>query len=148
MATWGEFAVAAPEMAERGVERLGIGFAYIATVSKDGAPRVHPVTPLIAGGRLLAFLGKKTVKYSNLRRDGRYALHAVLGKDDEEFLVTGLAVVADDWASRLLAAREAVRIGMTSKDDVLFEFRIERAHWAVWEGLGTPDIRRNAKRWP
>ena len=138
---------AAPEMAARGVKRLAIGFAYIATVSKDGAPRVHPVTPLIGGGRLLAFLGKKTVKYANLCRDGRYAMHALLGKDDEEFLIIGRAVVADDWASRIQAAVEAKRIDMTSKDDVLFEFMIERAHWAVWEGLGTPDIRRIANRW-
>ncbi len=147
MATWGEFAEAAPEMAEKGRRRLAIGVAYIATVTRDGAPRVHPVTPLIGGGRLLAFVGLSTVKYVNLGRDGRYALHAALGKDDEEFLIIGRAVVADDWASRILAAVEAKRIGMTSKDDVLFEFMVERAHWAIWEGLGTPDIRRIAKRW-
>lgn len=147
MSTWGEFAAARPEMAEKGRRRLAIGVAYIATVTRDGAPRVHPVTPLIGGGRLLAFVGLSTVKYSSLRRDGRYALHAALGKNDEEFLIIGRAVVADDWASRILAAVEAARIGMISKDDVLFEFMVERAHWAIWEGLGTPDIRRIAKRW-
>ncbi len=144
---WGEFAEAAPEMADRGAKLLAIGVAYIATVSMDGAPRVHPVTPLIGRGRLLAFVGKATVKYVSLRRDPRYALHAVLGKDDEEFLVTGRAVVSDDWASRFLAAAEARRIEMNSKDDMLFEFMIERAHWAIWENLGTPDIRRIAERW-
>ena len=147
MATWAEFAAAAPETAERGAARLGIGFAYIATVSGDGSPRVHPMTPLIAGGRLLAFVAVHTVKYRNLLRDPRYALHAVLGKSDEEFLITGRAVVSDDWASRMAAAVEARRIGMTSRGDVLFEFYIERAHWAVWEGLGTPDISRRAKSW-
>ena len=147
MATWGEFARAAPEIAERGAHRLAVGVAYIATTARDGAPRVHPVTPLIGAGRLLVFVATHTVKYPNLRRDARYALHALPGKDDEEFLVTGRAVVADDWASRILAAAEARRIGMTSKDDVLFELHIERAHWAVWDGLGTPDIRRTAERW-
>ena len=147
MATWGDFAAAAPDMAERGAERLGIGYAFIATTSGNGAPRVHPMTPLIAGGRLLAFVAVHTVKYRALLRDPRYALHAVLGESDEEFFVTGRAAVSDDWASRLLAAAEARRIGMTSRDDVLFEFIIERAHWAVWEGLGTPDISRRAKSW-
>ena len=147
MATWAEFASAAPEMAERGAKRFGIGVAYVATTSGDGAPRVHPMTPLVAGGRLLAFVAVHTVKYRNLLRDSRYALHAVLGESDEEFLVTGRAVVADDWASRILAAEAAQRIGMTSHDDVLFEFHIERAHWAVWDGLGTPDISRGAKSW-
>jgi len=147
MATWVEFAAAAPEMAERGAKRFGIGYAFIATTSGDSAPRVHPVTPLIAGGRLLAFVAVHTVKYRNLLRDPRYALHAGLGESDEEFLVTGRAVVADDWASRILAAEAAQRIGMTSRDDVLFEFYIGRAHWAVWEGLGTPDISRRAKSW-
>lgn len=147
MATWAEFAEAAPEMAEKGARRLAVGVAYIATVARDGAPRVHPVTPLIGGGRLLAFAGKQTVKYVNLRRDARYALHSVLGRDDEEFLIIGSAVVADDWASRIMAAVQAKRISMTSKDDVLFEFMIERAHWAKWENLGTPDIRRIAERW-
>ena len=147
MATWAQFAAATPELAERGARRLGIGYAFIATTSRDGSPRLHPVTPLIGGGRLLAFVGVHTVKYRNLRRDPRYALHAVLGESDEEFLVTGHAVASDDWASRMQAAAEARRIGMTSRDDVLFEFRVERAHWAVWEGLGTPNISRRAKRW-
>ncbi|HLB26868.1 MAG TPA: pyridoxamine 5'-phosphate oxidase family protein [Dehalococcoidia bacterium] len=147
MATWAEFAAAAPELAERGARRLGIGYAFIATIAGDGSPRLHPVTPLIGGGRLLAFTGVHTVKYRNLRRDPRYALHAVLGESDEEFLVTGRAIASDDWASRMQAAAEARRIGMTSRDDVLFELHIERAHWAVWEGLGTPDISRRAKSW-
>ena len=147
MATWVEFAAAAPEMAERGARRLGIGYAFIATTARDGAPRLHPMTPLITEGRLLAFVAVHTVKYRNLLRDPRYALHAVLGESDEEFLVSGRAVVSDDWASRMLAAAEARRIGMTSHDDVLFEFHVERAHWAVWDGLGTPEISRRAESW-
>ncbi len=146
--SWGEFAAAHPELAERGTALLCVGVAFIGTTARDRSPRVHPMTPLIAGGRLLAFVGARTAKYRNLLRDPRFALHAVLGESDEEFLVIGRAVIADDWASRMAAAAEAIKIGMTSKEDVLFEFRIERAHWAVWEGLGTPDIRKVSKRWP
>jgi len=95
----------------------------------------------------LAFVGKHTVKYGNLRRDHRYAIHAMLGKDDEEFLIIGHAVVSDDWATSMLAAVEARKINMTSRDHVPFEFMIERVHWAIWEGIGTADIRRRAERW-
>jgi len=48
---------------------------------------------------------------------------------------------------RRQAAAEARKIKMTSTDHVPFEFLIERVHWAVWEGLGTPDIRRRSERW-
>ena len=71
----------------------------------------------------------------------------MLGKDDEEFMIIGRAVVSDDWATRMQAAIEARKINMTSQRPRPFEFMIERVHWAIWEGLGTPDIRRRAERW-
>jgi len=145
--TWGEFAAASPALGERGAGLLGVGVAYIATTAKDGSARLHPFTPLIGGGRLLALIAKHTVKYENLLRDPRCAIHAVLGADDEEFMLLCRAVVSDDWATRMQAAIAAKKINMTSKNDVAFEFSIERAHWAIWEGLGTTDIRRRSERW-
>lgn len=147
MATWAEFVGEAPDLAGRGARRLAVGVAWIATAAKDGSPRVHPFTPLIGGGRLLAFIGKHTVKYENLLREPRCAIHAVLGEDDEEFLVIGRAVLSDDWATQMQAAIEARKINMTSSNHAAFEFTVERVHWAVWKGLGTPDIRREAKAW-
>jgi hypothetical protein len=144
---WAQFADAAPEIAARGEKLFRVGVAYIATTAKDGSPRVHPFTPLIGGGRLLAFIAKHTVKYGNLHRDPRCAIHAVLGDNDEEFMIIGRAVVCDDWATRMQAAVEARRINMTSHNHAPFEFMIERAHWAVWEGLGTTEIRRVSERW-
>jgi len=147
MATWADFSAAAPDLAERGGRLLGVGVAYIATTAKDGSPRLHPFTPLIGGGRLLAFIARQTVKYSNLLRDSRCAIHAVLGDDDEEFMIIGWAVASDDWATSMQAAVEARKIKMTSHNHVPFEFLIEHVHWAVWEGLGTADIRRRSERW-
>jgi hypothetical protein len=74
-------------------------------------------------------------------------MHAVLGEDDEEFMISGRAVVSDDPGSRALASAAAEAIGMTSKDDVVMEFLIEKAHWAIWEGLGTSEIRRRSQSW-
>jgi hypothetical protein len=147
LTSWGEFAEVSPEIAARGAKLLGVGVAFIATTAKNGSPRVHPFTPLIHNGRLLALVGTHTVKYGNLLRDPRYSIHAMLGESDEEFLIRGHAAESDDWATRMGAAIEAKKINMTSQDDVAFEFMVDFAHWAVWRGLGTPDIRREAKSW-
>jgi hypothetical protein len=148
MLSWQEFESTAPRLAARAAGLFGLGVAYIATTARDGSPRVHPFTPLIGGGRLLAFIARHTVKYGNLLRDPRYAIHAMLGENDEEFMIIGRAVASDDWATGMQAAIEARKIKMTSQNHVPFEFFIERAHWAVWEGLGTPDISRRSERWP
>ncbi len=147
MLTWRQFEEAAPDLAERGSKLLGVGHAFIATTARDGSPRVHPLTPLLAGGRLLSFVAKHTVKYRTLERDARYAMHAPLGDRDEEFLIRGRVVAADDPESEALAWEAARAIGMTSSNHVVREFLVEQAHWAYWEGLGTGKPRRVAKSW-
>jgi hypothetical protein len=52
-ATWDQFIGTAPQFGERARDQLGTGIAYLATVRKDGAPRLHPVVPIFAHGRLL-----------------------------------------------------------------------------------------------
>ena len=148
MVTWAEFAQSSPRLAGYGERLLGVGVAYISTIAREGSPRIHPFTPLLEDGRLLALIAKHTVKYGNLLRDPRCSIHAVLGESDEEFMFIGHAVVSDDPATRMQAAVAARRINMTSQNDVAFEFMIDRVHWAVWRGLGTPDIHRESERWP
>jgi hypothetical protein len=62
-------------------------------------------------------------------------------------MILGRAEISDDWATRIQAAVEARKINMTSKNDAAFEFSIDRVHWAIWEGLGTPSIRRLGRTW-
>ena len=52
MASWGEFEPASPALAF-GAERFDTGVAYLATVCKNGAQRVNPVTPIIRRRHLL-----------------------------------------------------------------------------------------------
>ena len=48
--SWELFAAAEPEMARLLRSLLGwIPIAYIATVRRDGSPRVHPFCPIFAG---------------------------------------------------------------------------------------------------
>jgi hypothetical protein len=56
MMSWAEFAEAEPETAVFGAPRLHERPGYLATVRKSGAPRVHPVTPIITSDGLFLFM--------------------------------------------------------------------------------------------
>ena len=55
MVTWKEFAAAEPDLAD--IDRsllfqFRVGLAFLATVRKDGGPRLHPVCPVLSNDRL------------------------------------------------------------------------------------------------
>src|SRR5204863_2361851 len=77
MVTWAEFAAADPMLAEAGRSLLfqfNVGLAFLATVRKDGAPRLHPVCPVLSNDRLYVLITPDSPKKRDLVRDGRYAL--------------------------------------------------------------------------
>jgi hypothetical protein len=137
MTSWREFAEREPQLAEHGRRLLMLGkdhgefecgLAYLATLRRDGAPRVHPISPVLHKGRLYAFVLKVSPKLGDLLRDDRFALHSFpypLSEDftDEEFYLSGRATLIED------AIRRAVAEGCG--DDVesgeVFELRPERA---------------------
>jgi hypothetical protein len=142
MARWGEFAAERPTMAQVLLDQLGwIPIAYLATVRRDGSPRVHPVCPILAGpGMYVAVAGTSapdpSAKRFDLARDGRYALHALPGKRDDEFYATGRARRIEDPATRTLVSDTA---GHTIRDDDwIFELEIGYAMTAYWEQAGQP----------
>ena len=144
MASWGEFAKADPELAAFGAERFqSTEVAYLATVRRDGSPRVHPCTPIIGQQRLLLFMEPTSPKGHDLRRDGRYALHSTVNDasgQSGEFSASGRATPVDDPAIRALAVQAA---NYEPADRyVLFELNVERALSTVYEN-GQP-VR---KRW-
>ena len=73
---WGEFAWQAPGLAEFGVRRLAAAPAYLATLDRSSAPRVHPVTPIVGEGRLFIFMEPTSPKGDDIARRGVYALHS------------------------------------------------------------------------
>ena len=128
--SWKSFQEASPELAQLVQERLNRKIAYLATLKKDGSPRLHPVTPFIGNGMLFIFTEPSSPKISDLRRDDRYALHCSVereeGKSLIEFLVSGRAIyiISDTvWAE---AGRIATSQVLTNAY-VLFEFRIDNA---------------------
>jgi hypothetical protein len=131
MATWLEFERGAPDIARAGHALLyqhGPGLGFLATVRKDGGPRVHPICPVIVDGGLYAYIGESP-KRNDLLRDGRYALHSFPAVQvDDEFSVTGRAVRVGDAARRAAVSAAIAAQGTThGASDVLFELHIERA---------------------
>ncbi|SDF55417.1 Pyridoxamine 5'-phosphate oxidase [Lentzea fradiae] len=78
MATWGEFAAEQPEMAAFVEGRFAADrHAMIATLRKDGAPRISGVEPDFSRGELWAGMMPGSLKSRDLQRDSRFALHCV-----------------------------------------------------------------------
>jgi hypothetical protein len=117
-----------PELAAFGAERLNGKVAYLATVRKDGSPRVHPVTPVIGQGHLFVFMEPTSPKGHDLRRHGRYAIHCSVNDTSGasgEFFVTGMARLIENAELRGLARQLASYT--PAERYILFEFDIETA---------------------
>lgn len=151
MATWQEFAGAAPEMAALGARLISnktFQVAYLATLRKDGAPRVHPVCPVIAGVHIYLAIGPQSPKLHDLRRDGRYMLHAMPGKDDAEFNVRGRATEANDPATHAEVEQGASAVGLNVMPrEIIFRLDVEQAATTYWENVGQPNTRPIRRRW-
>lgn len=155
MVHWSEFEQAQPQMAELLKGILGwIPIAYLATVKKNGDPRVHPVCPIFADGRMFIAVNETSPKRFDLANDGRHAMHALPGeprevdgvkRGDDEFYVTGRARRVIDDGTRAAITQAAGHTVHAS--DWLFEVGIERAMIAYWEKMGQPDTYAVRKFW-
>ena len=138
MLSWAQFERQSPAIAAAGrklIHQHGIGLAYLATIRKDGAPRLHPICPTVFEGGLYAFIGPSH-KRRDLLSDGRFALHSFPRADvDDEFLVMGRARRIDDSNLYAHVMADLKSQGMKSSDDeILFEFQIDRAMHAAYPG--------------
>jgi hypothetical protein len=126
---WGEFATESPDLAEAGralLYQFRVGLGYLATVRKDGGPRVHPVCPVVANDGLYVFIGNHSPKRDDLLRDGRFALHSFPNPEvDDEFYVTGRARRTDDGTVRQIVYDAYTATGAFTSDDTLFELWLE-----------------------
>jgi hypothetical protein len=114
---------------------------YLATVRKDGSPRVHPVCPVRANGRMyvaVAGSGRESPspKRWDLRNDGRYAMHAMPGPRDDEFYCTGRARLVLDVREREGVGAAAGHT-VHAADDI-FELGLATVMTAYWEHVGQP----------
>ena len=150
MVSWKQFSEAAPDLARLGQAQLfqyGVGLAFIATVSKDGSPRLHPVCPVISQEKLYVFILPESPKLGDLERKGGYAMQAFpqAKPDSDEFYLTGKAKRINDLDvfSRVIADAKHP----ASANEILFELEIDRVMHTRWEGFRTPEYHSVHEKW-
>lgn len=137
--SWKSFAAGAPDLAKFGEQRFASEVAYLATTRKDSSPRVHPVTPIIGDGRLFVFMEPTSPKGWDLKRDGRYAMHASVedsGGGGGEFSISGTARLVTDADTRSLAVKSASY--QPADRYILFELSILTAFATIYAEDGEP----------
>lgn len=140
--SWGEFAAGEPDLARFGADRLTAVPAYLATVRRSGAPRVHPVTPIFTDEGLFLFMEPTSPKARDLRERSWFALHN--GVPDNagsggEFSVTGHGFGLDDpdtW-SRVAEAATYTPVDRY----ILFELRLNEARCHGYGDVPLPATR-------
>lgn len=139
MSSWAEFAQQAPHLAAFGAERFASGVAYLATVTANGTPRLHPVTPILAD-ELYLFMEPTSPKGKDLQRGSGYSLHCSVADSsggNGEFYVRGHGRLSTSPAARVKAIQAAA---YTPADRyILFALSVETAFMNVYvDGAATP----------
>ncbi len=152
--SWEQLALARPDLAGPGRDLLyqfGIGLGYLSTIRPDGGPRLHPISPLLAEGRLLAHV-IPSPKRDDLHRDPRYALHSFPSDQNEDaFYVTGRAEYVTDPAVAAMATRQFLTERELDSeppgfaDGEFFEFLL--GHCLLTQTTGHGDWNPRHQRW-
>jgi uncharacterized pyridoxamine 5'-phosphate oxidase family protein len=141
--SWKTLESQAPDMAEFSRRRLHNKVAYLATIRKDGSPRVHPFTPIIGEGHFFVFMEPTSPKGYDLRRDNRFAIHCSVtdtSGESGEVIITGKAKFIEDPELRAIAVK--VCPYKPAERYVLFEFDPETVVLTEY-----PDEGPVRKRW-
>jgi hypothetical protein len=155
MLPWTAFADERPDLAEAGRELLyqfGVGLAFLATTRADGAPRLHPMCPILIPDGLFAFI-VPSPKRADLHRDGRFAMHSFPTDDNEDaFAISGSAtLVADADIRSQLIGRFAAERGLSEPPGEVdawepFEFHVASCLLTRTSGHGDPEPRHTTWR--
>ncbi|MGZ4333581.1 MAG: pyridoxamine 5'-phosphate oxidase family protein [Gaiellaceae bacterium] len=142
--SWRDLEASAQEIARLGRERLDqTRVVLLATLRKDGSPRISPVEPYLFHGDLLFGAMSWSLKTHDLLRDSRCTLHsAVTGPDngEGELKLYGRAVEADDHVRDRCQGWWTGRPRGTA---TVFTLNIEQAAFVSWDtGRGQMIVRR------
>ena len=135
MATWDEFEAAAPELAGIGralLNQFGVGLAFLATVDGTGAPRLHPVCPVLSSHGLHVLITAASPKRGDLARDGRYALQTFPQPKpgSDEFYVAGRARRVVKGDATCLSIATASILAKVTRDRIM---RAEAEHYPLYD---------------
>src|SRR5437588_4427294 len=97
---WADLERDAPLLAARARERLvEPGVLLVATIRRDGTPRLSPVEPLLLDGDLWLSMMWQSRKAADLLRDDRILVHSIITNRDGgsgEVKVRGRAIAVED----------------------------------------------------
>lgn len=149
--TWQEFERAAPALAAAGralFERFGV--VLIATIRRDGSPRISPIEPYLLSGQLVLGV-MRSDKLRDLERDPRCTIHSAVTNvngSDGEFKLHGRAVAVADaglsaawqgwWTSRSSDSYRLFAVDIQSATALQWETDTGQMHvtrWSTSEGL-------------
>lgn len=106
LTSWERFASDAADLATAVRAQLESSKHHVlATLRRDGSPRVSGTEVQFHAGELVAGMMHGSVKALDLRRDGRFALHAAMvepmgsgpGKGDVKLSGTGVEITDEAW---------------------------------------------------
>ena len=149
---WSQIGVSQPRLAELGLRRLiEPGVVLVATIRRDGTPRLSPVEPLVLDGALWLSMMWRSAKAVDLLRDPRILVHSVISSRDGaegEFKVRGVARAEDDPAvQRRYADAVAGALGWDPQPGLFHLFELDVREVAVIRYETATGDQRVA-RWP
>lgn len=127
---WADLESQQPRLAELGEKKLaGPGVVLVATIRRDGSPRVSPVEPLFWQKNLWLSMGWGSQKAKDLFRDPRVLVHSIVtdrSGTEGEYKLRGRAIRVDDGAIQTDFSREVVkRLGWTPEVGRFHLFRVD-----------------------
>jgi hypothetical protein len=138
MPSWSEFEAAAPELAAAVRERLDAHkHKTIATIRRDGSPRISGTETEISDGELWIGSMWQARKARDLQRDPRFALHS--GSDEPDVWVgdAKLAGLAEEITDREVKGEPSHRFRLDLREVSTVGLDDERQHLVIT--VWTPD---------
>jgi len=150
---WSEMTESQPRLAALARERLiGPGVVLVATVRRDGTPRLSPVEPLVLDGDLWLSMMWQSTKARDLLRDPRILVHSVITSREGaegEIKMRGTARDEPDPAvQRRYAAAVTASLGWEPVPGRfhLFGVDIEQVTYVAYDPSGCGD--QHVAMWP
>jgi len=150
---WSEMTESQPRLAALVRERLiDPGVLLVATIRRDGTPRLSPVEPLVLDGDLWLSMMWQSTKARDLLRDPRILVHSVItsrdGAEGEVKLRGAARDEPDPAVQRRYAAAVAASLGWEPVPGRfhLFGIDIEQVTYIAYDPSGSGD--QHVVMWP
>jgi nitroimidazol reductase NimA-like FMN-containing flavoprotein (pyridoxamine 5'-phosphate oxidase superfamily) len=151
MLSWAQFATEEPRIAQYAQERFAAtGLCLVATIRRNGHPRVSPVEPLLHGGELYLGMMWRSRKAQDLLRDPRCAVNSIVsdreGTEGEVKLYGRAREVndADEREAYCQALNEAIGWRPENDEFHLFALQIAEAAYLRFGEEGQTTLRYSA----